>query len=129
VRVKEVRVILALVALALSTSFDGGARPGEVDVLAFDSLAITRTVDVGNKDRGQLIKAHGLIVGSIGVGELAVLLAITTASTNIDLGTVHVHLAVANFVEPSPGNESLAIGSVRWDLETVLFVDGASADD
>ena len=56
-------------------------------------------------------------------------MAIATTSTDIDLGTVHVHLAVANLVEPGPGNEGLAIRSVRWDLEAVLFVDGASADD
>lgn len=126
---EEVRIALALVTLILSTSFDGGTGSGEVDVLAFDSLTFTGAVHVGNEDRRQVVKADGLAVGGSVVGELAVLFAITTTSTNIDLGTVHVHLAVANLVEPGPGNESLAVRSVRWDLEVVGFVDGASADD
>ena len=128
-RVEEIRVAVTLVALTLNTSFDGGTGSGEVDVFAFDSLTFTGAVDVGNEYGRQLVEAHGLAVGGSVVGELAVLFAISTTSTNIDLSTVHVHLAVANLVEPRPGNESLAIGSVGRDLEVVGFVDGTSAED
>ncbi|KAI6769720.1 hypothetical protein HG530_004349 [Fusarium avenaceum] len=42
---------------------------------------------------------------------------LTGASTNGDGGTVHVHLTVTNLVEPGPGEDGLAGGSVTGNLE------------
>jgi hypothetical protein len=42
---------------------------------------------------------------------------LTGASTNGDGGTVHVHLTVTNLVEPGPGEDGLARGSVTGNLE------------
>lgn len=132
---QEVGVALTLVALAIDTAFDRGTRLGEVDVLALDSLTLARTVDVGDEDRRQTVEALRVgVVGHGGVGGLLlvvvlfvhVTLLITTLATNVDLGAVHVHLAVANFVEPGPGEKSLTRGRVGGHGELVLLVDGAA---
>jgi hypothetical protein len=57
-------------------------------------------------------------------------LALGGATGNVDGGTVHVHLAVANLVEPGPGEDGLAGGGVGGDgeVEAALALDGAVAN-
>lgn len=45
-----------------------------------------------------------------------------------DLCTVHVHLAVANLVEPRPSQKSVARRRIRRNLEFVLLREGAAAE-
>lgn len=55
--------------------------------------------------------------------------AFRRASLDGDLRAVHVHLTVADLVEPSPGQQSLSAGSVGGDLEVVLLGQRAATDD
>lgn len=132
---QEVGVTITLVALALGTAFDRWTRPGEVDVLALDSLTLARTVDVGDEDRRQAVEAlrvgvvgHGGVRGLLGIIILFIHVTLlrSAVATNVDLGAVHVHLAVANLVEPRPSKESLTRWSVRGHGELVLLIDGTA---
>lgn len=61
---KEVSVPLALEALGVDGSLDGGAGLGEVDVLAFNGLTLARAVHVSDEDGREAVEALG--VGGLG---------------------------------------------------------------
>lgn len=87
--------------------FDVGARVGELDVSALGGGAAV--VDVGDEHVGE-------------TGEVAALGAVDG-----DGRAVHVHLAVADVVEPGPGEDGVAAGGVLGDGEVPGGLEGAVA--
>ena len=76
-------------------------------------LALDGTASVSNirrEDLGQLIKLRGV-----------------RAALDLDLGAVHVHLAVSLDVEPAPSEQRLATGRERGDLKVPFKLEGASS--
>lgn len=55
------------------------------------------------------------------------MLALSLAPLDRDLGAVHVHLPVANLVEPSPCQKSFTCRRMLGDREVVLPLDRAAA--
>lgn len=112
--------------------------------LALDSHAFSSLASVGNEEIRETIEAVlgirglgvGLVVGALlsglhvkrmlggllGLTVLGVESSVAVAgTTNFDHGTVHVHLAVANLVEPRPSEESITAWCIRGDIELVLL--------
>ena len=118
---EEGSVALALVTLALGLSFDGGAWLGEVHVFTFDGPAFAGAVDVGDEDLWEAVEGVCLGHGGEAFRPRGV-------AADGDLGAVHVHLAVADLVEPCPGEEGLTGWSIGGDLELVLVIQRASTD-
>lgn len=97
------------------------SRTREVRFLSGIGLAFTRTVNIGDKNRRQGIKRTRPSdkTGLITLGRIAL---------DGHLSTVHVHLAVADLVEPRPSQQSLARGRIRGHLEFVLLRKWAAAE-
>ena len=114
-----------LVARALSLADELGAGLGEVNGLALDGHTLASLVDVGKEEIREAIEAAlgvcgvaiGLVVRCLVVRLVVVLLLgvlliehrlggllglTVSGTTNGDHSTVHVHLAVADLVEPGP---------------------------
>lgn len=81
-----------------------GAGVGESEIRSL--LGGAAVVDVGDEEGGARAQGGNTLVVSLG-----------GASSDGDGGAVHVHLAVANLVEPGPGEDDIARGGVRGDGE------------
>lgn len=116
--------------------------------LALDGHAFSSLVNVGNEEIRETIEAVlgtrglgiGLVVGALlgglivkrllggllGLTGLGVESSVAVAGTaNCDHSTVHVHLTVADLVEPRPSEESITAWCVRGDIELVLLINRA----
>lgn len=95
----------------LGVVVDIGTGLGEEEVLAFDGRAAV--ADVGDKHVG---------TAADGVGSTTGLAELLGASSDGDGGAVHVHLAVTDLVEPSPGKQSITGRSVVGESKAVAGV-------
>ena len=121
---KERSGALTLVALARGLAFHRLSRHGEVHILAFDGLALPRAVDIGDEHRWEAIES---VTTSDGFLFLGAALA-SVAASNGDLGAVHIHLAVTDFVEPSPSEQGFSRRSALRNLELILLREGTAAE-
>lgn len=112
--------------------------------LALNGHTFSSLASVGNEELRETIEAVlgicglgiGLVVGALlgglliecllgGLLDLTVLgvdsSVAVAGATNGDHSAVHVHLAVANLVEPRPSEESITRWCVRGDIKLVLL--------
>lgn len=84
---------------------------------------MTILIDVGNEDRGQAIKSGARDEFGNQVARMR-----SFAGTTFDrhLGAVHVHLAIADLVEPCPYQQRLPRRRVRWNFEAIVIDQGAA---
>ena len=100
----------------------GGATEGAGTGVA----ELNRVTGVGELEVGALGgRASVVDVGSEHVGELVDEALAAAGASDSDGGAVHVHLTVADLVEPSPGKSVLAGSQVGGDLEVVGEGDGS----
>jgi len=87
--------------------------------------------NVGDPDGGVVVeRSWSCCTAELGaVSNLVTLLLRSSRSIDVNPSAVHVHLAVANLVEPSPGKESGARWCVAGNGKVVVGSQWAGTDD
>lgn len=125
----DIKRILSSAALARETltrqlALNTVSRFGEVDFFALDGRARSVVdVDIGHKNRGKVVE--GSTSGRLCRQITRVFTSL--AAMDGDLSAVHVHLTVANLVEPSPHQQCLSGRGISGDLEVVRLLQRTAA--
>ena len=120
--------------ISSTTSWFVDAIPGvlELDIIALFGCArvSANVLDVGLEHIWQsveriLISFHKL--GDIADQQFLVFRSFGRTATNDDWAAVHVHLAIADFIEPCPGECSFAGRKISGDCEAVCIRIGSTS--
>ena len=129
--------VLARVSRPGGLPFDAIARQRELNRLHLNRRTVTLSVDVCNENRRKAvegaatIKERGQACWTTKAETFLVIrtLAMMISAVNGNLCAVHVHLSVAESVEPGPREKSRSRRRVGWDGEVVGTRQGAAFED